>query len=124
MLSSTYRTDPSEPTDLDHEVLWRMRVLKYELRPTAYDDARVNIDAVLDAYREGRLKKVDDNITTIWYAGQMIMGPMSNKDPKLQELGLELPRLEKEYGLGDFWSEDVGILYNDPFTFVKTNNIW
>ncbi|PGH01937.1 hypothetical protein AJ79_07768 [Helicocarpus griseus UAMH5409] len=99
------KIDLDEPADLDEEVLWKVRLLKYRLRETADDDGRVNIDAVINAYRDKKLK-VDDNTTKIWYAGHLVMGPVTNDDPKLEELGLEIPRLEEQYGPGDLWSEN------------------
>ncbi|KAK2803561.1 hypothetical protein FQN51_003323 [Onygenales sp. PD_10] len=102
--------DPSEPKDLDPDVLWRIRVLKYQLRPSAEDDQmRVNIDAILDAYRKGKLNKVNDELTTVWYAGHMIMGPLPTDDPMLEKLGTLVPELEEKYGPGDLWTEDTRV---------------
>ncbi|KAK2761256.1 hypothetical protein FQN54_001778 [Arachnomyces sp. PD_36] len=98
--------DPNEPKDLDPDVLWRIRVLKYQLRPsTDTEEGRVNIDAVLNAYRQGKLK-VDDEHTTIWYAGHMIMGPLPNDDPKIESVGRLLPELDQKYGPGEFHAEN------------------
>ncbi|KAK2810327.1 hypothetical protein FQN50_003058 [Emmonsiellopsis sp. PD_5] len=102
--------DPSEPKDLDPDVLWRIRVLKYQLRPTAEDhQMRVNIDAVLDAYRTGKLKKVNDELTTLWYAGHMVMGPLPTDDPIFEDLSTVYPKLVEKYGPGDMWTEDTRV---------------
>ncbi|PGH13337.1 hypothetical protein AJ79_03754 [Helicocarpus griseus UAMH5409] len=101
-------TNPDEPTDLDPDVQWRMRVLKYRIRPKCLDgaDMCVNVDAVLDAYRQGKLR-ISDELSTSWYTGHMFMGPMPNRDAEDCMVGLLHPQLEEMFGPGDFWAENT-----------------
>ena len=70
-----YRIDPTWPKDLEADVYWRLRILKYCI----YNDCdlleKVNIDAIIKAYIEGSLK-VDDETATIWYGGKLLVGPI------------------------------------------------
>lgn len=105
-----HRIDPAEPRDLSPDVLWRIRLLKHRLCPQVDERLRRNFDAILTAYREKKLD-IDDQTSTIWYAGKMVKGPMSNKELKQRRLGPERPRLKELYGPGDLWAENVRTPY-------------
>ncbi|RFU34738.1 hypothetical protein B7463_g1624, partial [Scytalidium lignicola] len=111
--------DPEEPADLDEDVKWRMRVIKwtYEERNGDDDDDEepnkmelVNRDAVLDAYRKKKLT-VEDGKMTVWYAGHMVMGPMLKKDFNIQMKIDNRPKWEAQYGPGRIWTEECDEYY-------------
>ncbi|RFU35482.1 hypothetical protein B7463_g870, partial [Scytalidium lignicola] len=98
--------DPTEPQDLDEDVKWRMRIIKAANPQDIPEAEMVNRNAVLEAYRQKKLK-VDGQIT-IWFAGKMMMGPL----PRLRQHDLLTlvnnlrVKWNREYGLGRVWVEE------------------
>lgn len=71
-LTTRHRIDPDEPSNLEPDTLWRIVMLKYAFRdfPVATGDDEMdiesvhpeelkNVNAILDAYRSGKLKVVE-----------------------------------------------------------------
>ncbi|KAH8803016.1 hypothetical protein F5884DRAFT_494263 [Xylogone sp. PMI_703] len=108
--------DPDEPQGLDNDVKWRMRVLKWFLEYLK-DDGEwenhiapkgedVDIEAVLEAYRKGTLKVNDDEFT-VWYAGQLVMGPLPREALDKEAVYQNKARWEAEFGPGRVWIEVI-----------------
>jgi hypothetical protein len=83
-----------------------MRILKYLHRTDCDDKELANLEAVLNAYRHRKLK-VDNGQVTVWFAGHIIMGPLSSCDPNLDDIDDKVPELQAKYGPGRIWLEDV-----------------
>jgi hypothetical protein len=82
-----------------------MRILKYFLRPDNDDEEVANIDGILNAYRNRKLKV--DNQITVWFAGHMTMGPLSGRDSNLKRIFDKVPEWQAKYGPGHVWLESV-----------------
>ncbi|RMJ20810.1 hypothetical protein PHISP_08319 [Aspergillus sp. HF37] len=111
--------DPDEPADLDPDVLWRIKVLKYmyrncpvvrpanilELDFASVDpETVVNRDAILNAYRRGDLKVVSGQMS-VWFAGNLVIGPVPESEFSLDDLVANVPEWRKKYGPGRVWEE-------------------
>lgn len=106
------RFDPEEPEDLDEDVQWRLRVLKYMDRVGEGSDAGSderdlkNRNAIVKAYRQQKLK-VQDGQITVWFAGHMVMGPLSQRDFDFQDIIDDISKWTEQYGPGRIWVENV-----------------
>ncbi|DAA73628.1 TPA_exp: Uncharacterized protein A8136_4657 [Trichophyton benhamiae CBS 112371] len=101
--------DPTERGDLDADVLWRIRVLKYQIYPDSSNFLRENINAILNAYRQGQLK-LDYDQVTVWFAGRLVYGPVPRKNFDLGAMVMEKGRgFYEKYGPGTLWAEPVAI---------------
>ncbi|RMJ24084.1 hypothetical protein PHISP_05042 [Aspergillus sp. HF37] len=98
--------DPDEPNDLDPDVLWRIKMLKYAYREDCDHDPGqlVNLNAVLDAYHRRDLKVVD-NEATVWFAGKLTMGPLPDAELKIADYVDKIPAWREKYGAGRVWIE-------------------
>jgi hypothetical protein len=77
--------DDTLPSNLEVDVLWRLRVLKYRPRKHCDPEDLVNLNAIVDAYNRGALK-VGDHVVTVWYFGHMTVGPLKVDDPILDQV--------------------------------------
>ncbi|KAJ9353135.1 hypothetical protein DTO027B9_5387 [Paecilomyces variotii] len=104
--------DPEEPEDLDEDVQWRLRVLKYMDRVGEGSDAGSderdlkNRNAIVKAYRQQKLK-VQDGQITVWFAGHMVMGPLSQRDFDFQDIIDDISKWTEQYGPGRIWVENA-----------------
>ncbi|KAH8820181.1 hypothetical protein F5884DRAFT_826601 [Xylogone sp. PMI_703] len=105
---SMEEVDLTEPQDLDEDVKWRMRIIKAADPKLVSEDERVNREAVLQAYRQKKLK-VDGQIT-LWFAGKIMMGPFPNtRKPSLSySIHNMTEKWSREYGAGNIWVEKAG----------------
>ncbi|KAL4784371.1 hypothetical protein BJX76DRAFT_221081 [Aspergillus varians] len=117
--------DSDEPADLDPDVLWRIRYLKYVSRdrpvarlgsildfdPESIDpESVVNRDAILNAYRRGDLKVVAGEMS-VWFAGNLVLGPLQSSELRIDDIVDKTPEWRKQYGPDRVWEEDVLPLY-------------
>ncbi|KAJ5593887.1 uncharacterized protein N7459_000095 [Penicillium hispanicum] len=104
--------DPTESQDLHPDVLWRIQSLKYMYRDPfdIAEEELVNYHAVLDAYRNGRLH-VDLEKVTVWFAGEMKLGPFPRSDLKKKATTAQVSAWRAD-GHGRVWIEDV--INTDP----------
>ncbi|OJJ41992.1 hypothetical protein ASPZODRAFT_78107 [Penicilliopsis zonata CBS 506.65] len=113
--------DPDEPADLDPDVLWRIKILKYMyrdspvIRPDSIldidamsvdPDTIVNRDAILNAYRHGNLKVVFGEVS-VWFAGNLVVGPVQNSKLDQDHIIDKVPEWKEKYGPGRVWQERV-----------------
>ncbi|RFU27504.1 hypothetical protein B7463_g8820, partial [Scytalidium lignicola] len=99
--------DPTEPQDLDDEVRRRMRMIK-SIDFKILDEAhRINREAILEAYRQKKLK-VDGQVT-FWYNGKMVMGPLPQNNITLQDIYDLRDKCIQQYGPGRFWEENYSV---------------
>lgn len=73
--------------------------LKYFYLPDPDPYDLPNIQAILKAYRLKQLE-VNDEMTTVWFAGVMTMGHLKNSELDLEEVVEKVPEWEEKYGLG------------------------
>jgi hypothetical protein len=73
----------------------------------------VNLNAVLDVYRRGDIKVIDDQVT-VWFAGRLVMRPTHRRELKDYDLVNKVPEWRAKYGPGRIWVEEVN-LYKCPF---------
>lgn len=109
------RLDSTEPKGLDEAVYRRIEVLKY-LRDGGHEEDVKNIDAILEAYRTGKLKVVLGE-ASYWRNGVM-----------KRDLGPSIPSSElvevqkgwiEEDGAGRNWIEEVRF----PFVLIFKQNL-
>lgn len=100
--------DPAEPSNLHRDVLWRIIALKYTYRDGCEHDTAqsINLNALLDAYRTGHIKVVE-NETTVWFGGRLTMGPLPDSELKPADYIDKIPEWTKMYGPGRVWVEQV-----------------
>ncbi|EFR03378.1 hypothetical protein MGYG_06377 [Nannizzia gypsea CBS 118893] len=103
--------DPTELLDLDADTLWRIRCLKYRDLPVSLCDGdRVNLLAILDAYRQRKLAVDFDNVT-VWYAGHMVYGLVPNKSFNFARILREkCPECYEKYGESAMHAEQPGVI--------------
>lgn len=65
-----------------------------------------NVHAILDAYRTGKLH-VDPDKVTVWFGGNMVMGPLSRWDFKFEDLNAPIDGWWERCGPGTVWVEQV-----------------
>ncbi|KAL2011236.1 hypothetical protein VTN00DRAFT_3954 [Thermoascus crustaceus] len=95
---------PSESPGLDATVYYRIEILKNTMKNEFWDKPahRMNIQAVLDAYRSGELK-APHGYVSYWFKGIMVRGPA----PDTIDLSEAVPRWVQEYGGGSHYIESV-----------------
>ena len=99
--------DPTEPSDLNPDVAWRVRVLKHFHQPDCDNLYELeNLNSVLEAYRCGKLR-VENGQVTVFFAGRVVMGPLSNRDLDLKYVVDKVPEWQTAYGPGRIWLEEV-----------------
>ncbi|KAE8344729.1 hypothetical protein BDV24DRAFT_126320 [Aspergillus arachidicola] len=112
--------DPDEPADLDPDVLWRIKCLKYiyhgrpVVRPESIldldfesvdPDCMVNLNAILNAYRSGNLRVVAGE-ASVWFAGHLVIGPLPNNKLSNYEIIHKVSEWREKYGPGRAWEEN------------------
>ncbi|KAJ5698107.1 hypothetical protein N7462_000112 [Penicillium macrosclerotiorum] len=113
------RFDPDEDPSLSPDVLWRIMALKYQFKggrnnlglygqDEIHESVKVNIDAVLAAYRNGGLE-VSKDMISVWWAGNLVKGPMKRKDWNRDSLPSDMPEWREKYGPGLPWVEDYNL---------------
>lgn len=100
--------DPDEPQHLHPDVLWRIQFLKYMYPDTSdlHESELASIHAVLDAYRTENLQ-VDLEKVTVWFGGNMVMGPMSREELDVEILNMPVDEWRERFGPGMVWIEEV-----------------
>ena len=66
----------------------------------------VNVNAVLTAYRTEKIH-VNPSQCTVWYSGNLVMGPLSCMKLKIEDYLDRVPEWREKYGPGQVWVEDV-----------------
>ncbi|KAH8813167.1 hypothetical protein F5884DRAFT_327052 [Xylogone sp. PMI_703] len=107
---------PGELQDQDNDVLQRIHCLECTHIARADDgcsdkwefDERdlVNRAAVLNAYRQHRLK-VEAGKVTLWFAGHMVMGPLLQRELSHRYIIDNTPKWIDQYGPGRLWFEGI-----------------
>lgn len=70
------------------------------------DEELANIHAILEAYRTGTLY-VDTEKVTVWFGGNMVMGPISRRDLESEDVIVSVEEWRERLGPGMVWVEKV-----------------
>lgn len=89
-------------------------------REKVQDWHRANIESILGAYRSRQLKLVND-MTSVWYAGNLVAGPMSRKNLDTRSIYVCYSEWNKEYGPGLIWIEKGGAYSTAAVPWIRTN---